>query len=76
MGKCAFRPVWESADQTELEVEHHWLPKQSHGPLDNVLVSTTTINPRSERFRWEHNDHVGFPATVFWAKIYTLDGKV
>lgn len=37
MGKCAFRPVWKS--ETELELEYHWLPKQPHGHLDDVPLS-------------------------------------
>ena len=37
MGKCAFRPVWKS--DTELELEYHWLPKPPHGHRDNILLS-------------------------------------
>lgn len=36
MGKCAFRPVKQNLERTELEVEFHWLPKYPHGPLDSV----------------------------------------
>ena len=49
MGKCAFRPLRESFDRTELELEFHWLPKHSHGPLDNVPLDQQQLSTEGLR---------------------------
>lgn len=44
MGKCAFRPVRQNLERTELEVEFHWLPKHPHGPLDSVVLEQQPLS--------------------------------
>lgn len=44
MGKCAFRPVRQNLERTELEVEFHWLPKHPHGPLDSVPLEQQPLS--------------------------------
>lgn len=48
-GKCAFRPVRQSFDRTELELEFHWLPKHSHGPFDNVPLGKQQLSTEGLR---------------------------
>ncbi|KAK1146990.1 hypothetical protein N8T08_002318 [Aspergillus melleus] len=43
-GLCAFKPISVSADQKELEIEFHWLPREAHGPLENVNLEQTPLS--------------------------------
>ncbi|KAH8434159.1 uncharacterized protein LDX57_011797 [Aspergillus melleus] len=43
-GLCAFKPISVSADQKELEIEFHWLPREAHGPLDDVNLDQTPLS--------------------------------
>ena len=44
MGKCAFRPVKQNLERTELEVEFHWLPKYPHGSPDSVPLEQQPLS--------------------------------
>lgn len=43
-GLCAFKPLHLSSDCTELHIEFHWLPRQLHGPFDNVDLTKSPLS--------------------------------
>ncbi|KAF7125444.1 hypothetical protein CNMCM5793_001622 [Aspergillus hiratsukae] len=54
-GYCAFKPLRES--ERELECEFHWLPREGHGPTDNVDLSkhpSSTAGLSSSAGRFSH----------------------
>ncbi|RHZ57445.1 hypothetical protein CDV55_103987 [Aspergillus turcosus] len=57
-GYCAFKPLHVSSDGLELECEFHWLPREGHGPTDNVDLSrrpTPTAGLSGSGGRFFHN---------------------
>ncbi|KAF7161057.1 hypothetical protein CNMCM5623_006734 [Aspergillus felis] len=61
-GCCAFKPVHVSSDGREMVCEFHWLPREPHGPTDEVDLSrrpssTAGLDQSGGRFAYTFEGH-------------------